>query len=297
MSSAQGEGVARRSPVGSPEGSPGDLPAVSPRVRALVSTVWALLLVHFVATFLWAAPTQWTGRPDDDSSADTPATGVDLAVQTYMNPVFAQNWSIFAPSPLHVEYALRVRGVYADGTDGVLVPGPWIDTTAVEVRALTGHILPAATERPSRRLASETRTAYLALPEAGRAIVLRSPLSAPDQPAAASDPWPTLRTVLLDEGVAPAVVDDYLVNDRALVAYATQVLRADAGAAGVPVFVQVSIVRHEVTPYGTGERPAPTELTLGARPPEVVPGQDDAAFRTTWDALQRTTPATGGGAG
>ena len=279
---------------------PAGTPAVSRRVRGLVVAVWVLLLAHFAATFLWTAPGYLTGRPDAEPGTAAPTTGAHQALEAYMTPVFAQNWSIFAPSPLHVEYALRVRGVYESGPDGALVPGPWIDTTAVEVRALTGHLLPAATERPSRRLAADARTAYLALPEDARVMVLAPPASSAGREAdraADAGPWPGLRTALLDAGAAPDAVDQYLGKDRALAAYATQVLRASGaealgsapGTASTgrdPVYVQVSIVRHALAPYGTGGRPEPTGLILGARPPAVVPGQDDAAFRATWDALR-----------
>jgi hypothetical protein len=269
---------------------------VSGRVRGLALAVCAVLLAHLVATFLWTAPGSLTGRADDRPASDVPATELPAgevhgALEAYMVPVFAQSWSIFAPSPLHVEYSLHVRGFYADGPDGTPVPGPWTDTTAVEVRALTGHPLPAMTERLSRRLASVTRAAYLALPEPARDAVLRQPVGTRDP---ASNPWPALRATLLDTGAGSAVVDDYLAHDRALAAYVTQVLRASAagavdttGTAGRdPVYVQASIVRRDVAPPGTGTRPAPMALTLGARPPVVVPGQDDDVFRDTWDALQ-----------
>jgi hypothetical protein len=57
------------------------------------------------------------------------------------------------------------------------------------------------------------------------------------------------------------------------------------------VYVQAKVVRHGVTPYGARERPGPAGLTVGARPPYAVTGQDDAAFRSTWDALRRESPA------
>lgn len=277
-----------------PSGPTPAAPAVSRRVRSLVIGVWALLLAHFAATFLWAAPGFLTGRPDD-GTAGPPSS---RALAAYMTPVFAQSWSIFAPSPLHVEYTLRVRGLYERGTDGGLVPGPWIDTTAVEVRALTGHLFPAATERPARRLASEARDAYLELSEEARLVVLRSPSAGPVPGQEPPEPWPALRAALLDEGAPPAVVDAYLAQDRTLAAYATQVLRADgAGAPGrALVYVQATVVRHGVTPYGAQERPGPDELTLGARPPYVVAGQDDAAFRSTWDTLRHESPAGDGSA-
>jgi hypothetical protein len=253
-----------------------------------------VLLAHLVATFVWAAPGYLTGRPAGESTGDVPTTTVHRALEPYMTPAFAQNWSVFAPSPLHVEYSLRVRGVYEGGADGDLVPGPWIDATAVEVRALTGHVLPAATERPSRRLATDLRTAFLELPEEGRAVLLASPVAA-GSPGSPAEPWPGLREALLEDGGVPGVVDDYLGKDRAVTAYATQVLRASgdhgvpAGAspaAAEPVYVQASILRQEVAPQGSGVRPEPSELVLGARPPVVVPGQDDAAFRRTWAALR-----------
>lgn len=272
MSSAPGESVAPAVPA----------PVVSRRVRGLVIAASVLLLAHFAATFLWAAPGHLTGRPDRDGvAAEAPATGTHRALETYMTPVFAQDWSLFAPSPLHVDYELRVRGVYTGGPDGGLRAGPWIDTTAVEAGGFTGHVLPAVTERPSRRLASSVRAAYLALPEDAWAVVLRSPATARGA-VPAPDPWPGLRRALLDAGAAPGVVDDYLAEDRALAAYATQVLgtvrpgergRARADAPGRrPVYVQASIVRRAVTPYGTTLRPEPTELTLGARPPVGMPG-------------------------
>ena len=282
---------------------PPEPPAVSGRARGVVVAVWVVLFAHLVATFVWAAPGYLTGRPAGESTGDAPTTAVHRALEPYMTTLFAQNWSVFAPSPLHVEYSLRVRGVYAGGPGGDLVPGPWIDATAVEVRALTGHVLPAATERPSRRLATDLRTAFLALPEDGRAALLASPVAAGSGAdggsgdSADAGPWTDLRAALLDAGGSPDVVDDYLGKDRAVAAYATQVLRASgedavpAGAAAsavapAPVFVQASVLRQEVAPRGSGPRPEPSELVLGARPPVVVPGQDDAAFGRTWAVLR-----------
>lgn len=298
MSTAQDAQSAGSLPAEPSSGPAHGAPAVSRRVRFLVIGVWALLLAHFAATFLWTAPGFLTGRPDDGSAQ--PADGGALAA--YMTPVFAQSWSIFAPSPLHVEYTLRVRGLYERGTDGGLVPGPWIDTTAVEAGALTGHLLPAATERPARRLASEARAAYLRLPEEARLVVLRSPSAGPVPGQEPPDPWSALRAALLDDGAPPAVVDAYLAQDRTLAAYATQVLRADGAAGGTgaprraPVYVQAKVVRQGVTPYGAQERPGPDGLTLGARPPYAVAGQDDAAFRSTWDTLRHESPADDGSA-
>jgi hypothetical protein len=243
-----------------------------------VIAVWVLLVAHFVATFLWTAPGYLTGRPGAEApGSGGSATGVQRVLETYMTPVFAQNWSLFAPSPLHVDYVLRVRGVYTGGHDGGLRNGPWIDTTAAE--------------RTSRRLASNLRAAYLALPEGARGVVLRSPAMARGV-VPAPDPWPGLRRALLDAGAAPGVVDDYLAQDRALAAYATQVLRASRDEARGsapgrrPVYVQVNIVRHPVAPYGATERPEPTEFTLGARPPARLPDRGDDEPGATWDALR-----------
>lgn len=265
---------------------------MSGRVRGLVIAVWALLLAHLAATFLWSAPTYLTGLPDADGPlSEAPVTGPQRALGAYMTPVFDQDWSLFAPSPLHVDYALRVRGVYPGGPDGGLRAGPWIDTTSVEIRALTGHLFPQATERPSRRLAATVRAAYLALPADARVVVLRSPVMTPGT-APDPDPWPGLQAALLDAGAAPGVVDDYLAEDQALAAYATQVLSISGRR---PVYVQASIVRRPVTPYGTTERPEPAELLLGARPPVRMPGQDDDGFGATWEALRPQAPSDGRG--
>lgn len=270
--------------------------------------VWVVLLAHLAATFVWAAPGYLTGRPDGEPLSGTPATtGPHRALEAWMAPVFEQNWSLFAPSPLHVDYVLRVRGVSASGPGGALVPGPWTDATAVETRALTGHLLPSAAERPARRLAADTRAAYLALPDDARALVLRWPAqvspgtaSAVDARSGAApghgaggvapargspDPWSGLRAALLRAGAAPDAVARYLAADRALTAYATQVVRALPDRAEA-VYVQAAVVRRPVPRHGTGERAPDSELTLGARPPLRLAGQDDAAFADAWWRLR-----------
>ncbi|MFI9487786.1 DUF5819 family protein [Promicromonospora sp. NPDC052451] len=269
------------------DGTGDTAPAVSRRLRGLVLAVWALLIAHLAATLLWTAPGWVTGRPQEGPlSAEPSGTAGYGALETWMTPVFDQGWSLFAPEPLHVDYTLRVRGVYRGG-GGAPVPGPWIDASAVELRALTGHALPAATERPARRVAAEAREAYLALPEAGRGVVLRSTAAAPDvsgHPVA----WAELRAALLGTGAAAGVVDRYLAADRALAAYATQVVRASGSdrTHRRPVSVQAEVVRRPVPPYASAERPRPTTLTFGARPLLRLPGQDDAAFGAVWARLQ-----------
>ncbi|GGM17879.1 DUF5819 family protein [Promicromonospora citrea] len=275
---------------------------VSPRRRVAVLAVWAVLATHLVATLLWTAPGRLTGQPDDEPLSDQPVTSVARrALATWMTPVFDQGWSLFAPEPRHVDHVLRVRGVYA-GEDGEPVAGPWIDATAVETRALTGHLLPAATERPARRLAAEARSAYLELPGDARLVALRSaafPGRGPVPPDAAADPvWAALHADLLDSGAAPEAADRYLAADRALAAYATQVVAATppdpAGTAAhdSPVLVQTSVARREVVLPGEAE-PAPSETVLGARPPLRLPGQDDDAFASAW---RRLLGLAGGGA-
>ncbi|MFC7024347.1 DUF5819 family protein [Promicromonospora thailandica] len=258
------------------EGPDSGAPAVSRRLRAAGLVAWAVLAAHLVATVLWTAPGRLTGHdePLSDQPVTTPAHRV---LRAWMTPVFDQGWSLFAPEPLHVDYVLRVRGVWASGPGGALEPGPWTDATAVETRALMGHVLPAATERPARRLAAEVRAAYLALPDDARVLALGSTGGS--------------RADLTDAGAPAAVVDRYLAADRALTAYATQVVSAERAAPddGDPVYVQAAVVRREVAPPGA-PAPPPDELTLGARAPLRLPGQDDAAFAATWARLGGRAP-------
>lgn len=266
------------------EGSDAGAP-VSPRRRAAVLAVGAVLAAHLAATVLWTAPGWLTGQPDDEPLSDRPVTSVaHRALAAWMTPVFDQGWSLFAPEPRHVDHVLRVRGVYA-GEDGEPVAGPWIDATAIETRALTGHVLPAATERSARRLAAEARSAYLALPGDARMAALRSsafPGRDPAHPVRA-----TLRADLLDGGATPEAADRYVAADRALAAYATQVVAATPygpAAHERPVLVQAAVTRREVVLPGEAE-PPPSETVLGARPPLRLPGQDDDGFADTWARL------------
>lgn len=95
--------------------------------RALVAVtavaVGALAAVHLAATFLYNAPAnpvsqRYAGQVDD-----------------WMNPLFQQNWRLFAPNPISENVAVQVRAsLTPDGRTTA-----WFDLSARDQRAENGN--------------------------------------------------------------------------------------------------------------------------------------------------------------
>jgi hypothetical protein len=95
--------------------------------RALVAVtavaVGALAAVHLAATFLYNAPAnpvsqRYAGQVDD-----------------WMNPLFQQNWRLFAPNPLSENVAVQVRAsLVPDGRST-----GWFDLSALDQQAEAGN--------------------------------------------------------------------------------------------------------------------------------------------------------------
>ncbi|TDO13455.1 hypothetical protein DFO69_1904 [Bacillus subtilis] len=86
-------------------------------VSTLMIIVMASLFVfHFSFTLLYNFPL----NPISNKYYDT--------IQNYMEPLFKQNWKLFAPNPVSTNNILYIRGEYKDKT-GELKKTEWIDAS------------------------------------------------------------------------------------------------------------------------------------------------------------------------
>jgi hypothetical protein len=110
--------------------------AASTRGPIIATMVGLVVLASYVfVTLLFVAP---------PSPAQTAFAGVTRAASPYL----AQKWNVFAPNIATSNPQLRIQAQWRD-EDGALVRGGWVNVTAVEFGAVTGHALPSRIQKLS----------------------------------------------------------------------------------------------------------------------------------------------------
>lgn len=97
------------------------------RSRRRIVWIWAgglglLLGIHFLLTILYLAPDNLLKRRFSEP------------LQRYMDPLFAQNWQLFAPNPISQHRSLVIKAKYRDPRTGEIRESPWMDITRPHVR-------------------------------------------------------------------------------------------------------------------------------------------------------------------
>ena len=111
--------------VGKPEAA---LPPTAWWSRGLVALLVAVIVgIHLSATFLYNAP----ANPISQQYASE--------LKTWMTPVFAQNWQLFAPNPLSEQIDVQARASVAGA--GRLTS--WQDLSAVDEQATVHNPVPS----------------------------------------------------------------------------------------------------------------------------------------------------------
>ncbi len=232
----------------------------------LVAVALALVVgAHAAATFLWIAP----------QNAITRAAAEPL--EAYMEPVFQQNWSLFAPTPINVENSLEVRALDED-----LNATEWLDVTDLEISAnFTHHLFPNRASRPTRMLAARAGAQFRQLSDAELEVL---------GDHYHEDAWPRLAEALEEaEGSSsPARRKLVLDYDRTMAAYATEIARATVTELE-PSYVQFRVVRQPAARFSARDSapPAATTYTFGRRPMYEFPRQDSDAFREAIERFER----------
>lgn len=189
--------------------------------------------------------------------------------RSYLEPLFQQDYRIFAPNPISDDRSLLVRAWIR--TDAGMRVTEWVNATDAEISSMHRRLL---------RKQFTILTAERLVP-AFRALT-------DEQQAVADENWhrsgfPALRTALLETSPGTErAVDTFIRVSEAATAYGTQVAYALWGADTV-VAVQVRatyepVVRWDDRNDPAAERPQGTLVNPGWRPAVEYAGQDREAF-------------------
>ncbi|MET8861741.1 DUF5819 family protein [Nonomuraea sp. NPDC004580] len=132
-----------------------------------------LLSFHFIATFLYLAPS----NPISEQSASI--------LNGYIKPYFHQNWELFAPDPVDYNTRVLVRAKARDST-GIEKTTDWTDISKPGIDKVRGSLFPA-------RLSRLVIGGYQMMTEAGVEPAATSPKTEDATPDGAGPPDPIAR--------------------------------------------------------------------------------------------------------
>jgi len=132
-------------------------PSPGTPARLALWGVLALVLVHTAAVALWVAPNNLMRQVVGPTH-----------LASYVQPVFDQAWSVFAPDSDFITDQLEMRPQFRTAA-GTFVLGPWTPITSREVVASVRHQpFPSRTVLATTRLAGHIQAAYNDLSTAQR---------------------------------------------------------------------------------------------------------------------------------
>ncbi|NUP31361.1 MAG: hypothetical protein HOV66_26590 [Streptomycetaceae bacterium] len=121
-----------------------DPAARSPRVQLAAAVVAMLLIVgvglHLLFVTLHVAP---------ESRASRKYAG---ATDSWIYPLFEQNWRLFAPNPLNLNIRVNARA-QVRAADGSVTETPWIDLTGDDIDHIRGNPFPSKADQNMLRRA------------------------------------------------------------------------------------------------------------------------------------------------
>lgn len=239
-----------------------------PLVRGVLSLGVLFTVWHVFASFLWIGPV----TPLRELIPGTVLT-------SYMIPWYGQSWSVFAPEPINGDYNLRVRALVVD-ENGEQRETEWVSATDVELAMSRHNLLPPRAAGLGTHQSSLLKGAY--------------DLLTPEQRATAAlnffdgDAWlGRMQEAMNTQGTDDSIVVRYIVQERYVDAYATQVARAIWGDSVVRVQYQSS--RQNIIPFSErnnpdAQRPGEQIAPTGWRGLITMPGQSGDAFADVFRA-------------
>lgn len=178
------------------------VPRVTKR-SAFIAVAVILAATHLIAVTFTGLP------PNRYSAVVTPHTG-------YLQPYFAQNWRLFAPSPVSEDRELLLQGSYlaADGTTKLT---PWVNWTQVELDLIHHRLIGGRAGYVSNKLFTPLSQRYRGLGTAQKALA---------DATSQTDPlaWSELRRDLEAGGANRARVATFVTYERATSRLATDVV-------------------------------------------------------------------------
>lgn len=247
---------------------------VPPVAKGVAFFLVGVVAIHFAFTFLFNAPS----NPVKDVLGGQ--------VSSYMQPMFQQNWSLFAPNPVNSEDEVLVRAELSGPESGPDAGTPtvteWESATALEWSIITHDPVPSRASRLSSNLHRRLNSAWNRLNDDQHRVLAEDFAYMPD--------WTPLADALARAaGGSPSPDIATMVRaDRVATGYATQFARARWGDDVTSVQFQIrrTPVPRWADRLGPDTDPATgTVHEFGWRPVLVNEGQDDDLFARTIDGL------------
>ncbi|WP_449062647.1 DUF5819 family protein [Planomonospora algeriensis] len=223
-------------------------------VALAVTIAGTLFTAHAAMTFLFVSPDNYLG-----------IAGRSL-VESYMRPVFGQNWQLFSPDPVESDMGMLVRANLA-GPSGKKSQTQFLDVTSLNLDKVLHSPVPDRTAR----MASTILTLYtqqvsvmrreLAEEDRARAGL---PAYAPDEPVTVSAPADFEPTSEELKRTNPGMRQTILQMRRVLAHIAVKAAEAHWGEEVTAV--QIRVVRHEFPRFSQRANPDVGEIrhwTLG----------------------------------
>ena len=222
-----------------------------------VAAATLVAMTQLVAVTFTALP------PNRYSDAVTPHTG-------YLNPMFTQNWRLFAPNPVSDDRNLRFQGAYR-AADGTIQETAWVDWTEVELDLVHHRLIGGRAGYITNKLFSPLGGGYRSLLPVQREVADRQDEANPPS-------WAKLGDVLLAAGPdKPLSVAQFIRYEQATARLATEVLMARWPDRTFTA-VRYSLTRQGVVPFSArnldekqreAARPLESVTTGGWRVPTV----------------------------
>ncbi|WP_396041329.1 DUF5819 family protein [Aeromicrobium sp. UC242_57] len=191
----------------------------------------------------------------------------------YLQPYFAQNWRLFAPSPVAQDREVLFQASFA-ADDGSAQRSPWVNWTEVELDLIHHRLIGGRAGYVTNKLYTPLSQRYRSLGTVQKGVADATDETAPPD-------WPALRAAMEGGGADPARVAAFLTYEQATARLATGVV-AGRWPDRRLIAVRYKLRSHPVVPYAqrsgssaerAAARPLATERTSGWRSP--TPGGDD----------------------
>lgn len=216
---------------------------------------------HLFATFLWIAPASEARNvfPDD-------------SLKNYIQPMFHQGWSVFAPNPINSDYYMDVRAVIIkeDGTEEIT---EWVRATDVEIDHESYGMFSPRSIRLGLKTATNLNDSWDKLSNEQKEIVGKDYYDVNEY---------SILTKELQNVENGSSVNNYIKADATATAYSTQIAMAVWGEDNV-VKVQYRASEHEIIPFSDRNKPGVERQEMdsaitGWRGLLVRPHQDSEKF-------------------
>lgn len=174
------------------------------KARVISYLLIALVLAHTAVIALWAGPK----NPIKDAIGPS-------KIRSYVNPVFEQDWHIFAPTPKRVTSEMDFRAQVLDEETGDISVTPWYALVEGENEMIRHNPSPPRTAFAARRTSLPLHNVANSMNEDQRAIIEENFAGAEPHVLAQA-----LQKVPTDSGASNSEVNKYLKYDQMATALA-----------------------------------------------------------------------------